>query len=302
MSTEAAFRRHRNRRTSGLLSLLLFACTDGSSFDSGRDAALSVSCGTFYRGTLPKDNSGPSVQALYLARTSFTAGYVGKSFSGVLDPQTVAVAIALEDDVGYWSIDAQAPSPEAPNAPTFHTALSFSKNLSVGAHVLDVWAIDTSGHVGTRRQQPFTIVNNELPVDPLVIQLTWDVDADLDLSVVTPSGTNISSENPSSVVTVPGEVSTATSVGQLDHDSNKNCSADGLRDERISFEKSPEGGNYHVYVTAASLCDEVAAHYRVNAYASGSRVGSATGEFNTISGTTILGRAGRTWVLDVDMP
>jgi hypothetical protein len=278
------------------------ACTDGTSADHGFDANLNVSGGTFFRGDLPISGKGPSVISLYLTRLAFAAGYVGKSFSGVLEENSVAAAIALEGDVGYFSVDAKPPGAENPTAPIFETALSFSRDVAMGEHRLLVWAIDAQGQLGSMATTSFTLLESEVPDSDLAIRLTWDTNADLDLSVEIPNGIVISSANPSSAVTAPGQAPEINQTGLLDRDSNKDCDIDGIRQENVAFVHGCASGHYRVYVSVPSLCGETAVHYRVEAFARSKLLGTATSNLTATTRRASAMQNGKTLALDVVVP
>jgi len=78
----------------------------------------------------------------------------------------------------------------------------------------------------------------------LQINVTWDVESDVDLHVVEPSGEEVYWGNPASA-----------SGGQLDVDSNAACTIDGIRSENVFW---PSGaappGTYTVLVDLWSAC------------------------------------------------
>jgi hypothetical protein len=283
------------------LSLSFGGCGYGSSNDFGSDASLSVRGGRFFRGTMPKEGIGPEVESLHLVRTSIVAGYSGRTFSGVLGKEAVAAAIALKDDIGYWVIDALPPAPENPSAPTFNTALTFAQSVPVGEQRIMVWAIDAFNRTGPSVSQSLTVLKSEPVEGALVFRLLWDTDVDLDLSVTTPDGINVSWQNPSVAITVPGESGTPEAGGSIDRDSNQNCVADGAQKENISFVGAVPPGHYRSYVTVASMCDSMVVRYQVEAYTAGKLVATTAGNEDT-SGEGLIADAGeRTLALDVVM-
>jgi hypothetical protein len=110
----------------------------------------------------------------------------------------------------------------------------------------------------------------------LVISLTWDTEADLDLHVDLPSdgdaGVNeIWSRKPSGLPlgTVGATVDAGLQSGYLDFDSNSQCVIDGRRAENVIFPSTPPNGLYVVRVDTFSLCAEATARWCVRAFANG---------------------------------
>jgi hypothetical protein len=145
-----------------------------------------------------------------------------------------------------------------------------------------VHAVDAGGRFGP----PNTVVLTALaapssvsvPPGPLVVSLTWDTEADLDLHVVNPLGEEIYHDKRTTLDTfspgAPG--SDAGSYGYLDIDSNANCAIDGRRQETVTWVGAPPSGQYSVRVDATSLCGQAIAHYSVRALLNGAAIGQAS--------------------------
>ena len=265
----------------GLSACCATSCLDGQQADAGTDLGLRVAGGALYRGQFPGTSGGPDVQAAYLTETRFAAGYQGKTFTGVLAPDATSAAIALEGDAGYWIVVAGPPLPESPDSVSFDAPLSFSGDVAPGPHRLFVAAADAAGRFGKRAVEPFTLTARPLPQGTLVISLFWDTEADLDLHVVLPDGTEVWRERPNSWSPPRGgepDASAYTTGGRLDFDSNARCEIDGRRNENVYFTTEPPSGKYIVRVDTFSLCDANAARFQVEATLDGRAVGSATGE------------------------
>jgi uncharacterized protein YfaP (DUF2135 family) len=116
------------------------------------------------------------------------------------------------------------------------------------------------------------------------VNVSWDVDSDVDLHVVDPSGEEI----------YYGHTASA-SGGSLDLDSNAGCSLDHKRSENITWPaNSAPRGTYIVRVDYWSSCGVSATNYTVTAQVAGQPVRVQSGTFtgdgdggSRGSGTTI---------------
>jgi uncharacterized protein YfaP (DUF2135 family) len=121
-----------------------------------------------------------------------------------------------------------------------------------------------------------------VPQGALVVSLSWDDGADLDLHVVDPNGVeidkrNINSYQPPPPGAPPEPPGTTHDGGVLDLDSNAQCVADGVRAEHVVWTDAPPRGHYVVRVDTASMCGEAAARWRVEVLLGGAQVAAAQG-------------------------
>jgi hypothetical protein len=292
-----------------LLFALLFSVVmscDRTQSDQGLDAELRVTGAQFFRETMPADGSGPKVQSVTVG-TQFSAGATGKSCSGETDRETTAVAIAIAGDVGYWVLRAGMPSASAIDAPTFTAELSFSSAIRPGPHELVVRAVDARRRFGPEMVKSITVTERGVPDGQLVISLSWDNGANLDLHVVDPSGVEIFKRNinsyepaaPGSPREAPG---TTHDGGVLDFDSHAECVPDGLSTENVVWRDAPPKGHYLVRVDTFSLCGEPIARWRVQAFLRGVRIGAAEGVGTEIDTRYAHDRGAGLLALEVDVP
>lgn len=267
-----------------VLACTLAACTQGASNDSALAAKMRVANAQFVAGASPVAADGPDVEALSLLTNTIWPGCSDKPLAGALGSTATATALALDGDSGYWLVAAGVPDVAAPNFPTFRANAAFSTTLAPGTYALEVRAIDGTGNFGAPRRQTLTA----LPAPPsasvtgaLVVTLTWDTEADLDLHVVDPLGNEIFHGAPRSTsATEPGASTDAGSndgVGVLDLDSNAQCVIDGLRREDVVWASDPPSGDYLVRVDAASLCGAATADWKVEVTHDGSSLTGAIG-------------------------
>jgi len=142
-----------------------------------------------------------------------------------------------------------------------------------------VRATDAAGRFGPPRRQTLTA----LPIAPsraaageLVVTLTWDSSADVDLHVLDPANEEIFRGAPSSRDPF-GESGTGVSYGTLDVDSNADCAGDELRQEDVTWAQPPPRGHYSVRVDTKSLCGSAAARWNVRVTLQGSPLSAASG-------------------------
>ncbi|HET7543760.1 MAG TPA: hypothetical protein VFK05_27995 [Polyangiaceae bacterium] len=255
------------------------ACSAGATDDPALAARLRLDNAQWVVGALPSDAGGPEVAAINLTTTTIWPGLLGKPISGALGPEATAAAIALSTDTGYWIVRAGPPDISAPTLPTFHTAASFSWSLPSGAYTLEVRAVDAKQRFGAPRRQILTALEHapSLAVEgTLVITLTWDSEADVDLHVVDPLGNEIY-HGATNSVNAFGATDSSVNNGRLGHDSNADCAIDGLRQEDVTWAEAPPSGHYLVRVDTLSLCGRPNARWSVQASLNGTSLGVASG-------------------------
>jgi hypothetical protein len=146
---------------------------------------------------------------------------------------------------GFFEIPLAAPTTSA------NVLLTFPQVLPTGNFELYFAAADAQGHIGTVTEAPF----DALVVGTGDVQVTvnWDTDADVDLHVVDPAGSEIYWAD-----------RLAPSGGQLDLDSNAACAADGVSNENITWGVglAPQG-TYTVRLDYWSSCNASQTDYTV---------------------------------------
>jgi hypothetical protein len=260
---------------------ITFGC-DAVTQDQGYDAIMQVDGAQFYRGPMPAANGGPDVLQVTLQTTVVRVGMTDKPIVGTLDESAKAAAIGLDGDVGYFIVQAGAPTFETPGKPSFKTSLAFSHALSVGAHAINVASVDANGRFGALDVTPITVTDPNEPTGKLIVTLSWDTESDLDLHVVDPNGIEIYKGNINSYERPPPgsppDASAYLDGGILDFDSNAACVIDGLRREDVTWKNTPPSGHYLVRVDTYSLCSADSANWLVTATLDGTVVGQTRGE------------------------
>jgi hypothetical protein len=163
----------------------------------------------------------------------------------------------------------------APTLPTFGATAEFSTGIVPGNYTLVVRAVDENGNFGLPKTQ--LLVGEDSPTNPplvgdLVVSLTWDNDANLDLHVVQPDGFELYWNDQSTASETDGG-----SYGSIDYNSNANCVIDGLNREDAIWQQEPPPGQYTVRVDATSLCGAPIANWHVQAIYRGKQIAQASG-------------------------
>jgi hypothetical protein len=225
---------------------------------------LQIEGATFVRGSFPSATGGPTIVNALLARNTIPDTLPLNSFTGDMDPTATSAIIGFSDDVGYWIVPAGGPSPDAPNDPTFNAILNWGSNIKVGSHTLLVSGVNATGNIGSSVPNTLVITSPNAIIAPLVVSLSWDVNADLDLHVVTPDGSEL----------WRGQFSNAD--GYLDCDSNANCVIDDRRLENVVI-NTLQSGTYIARVDTFSMCGQTEARFTVSAIVNGVSVAGASG-------------------------
>ncbi|MDX2019009.1 MAG: hypothetical protein SF187_02115 [Deltaproteobacteria bacterium] len=262
-----------------LLALYLLSC-GGLDPDPGRDALMAVEGALFIPGDFPAGSGGPVVTSVIPARQFGTVGEVDLPLRGTLAPEATAVALGAEGDRGYWRLLAAPPDVSLPGQPVFDVRLAFSRLAHAGPLPLLVSAADDHGRFGPVVRSVLTLAERPSPQGRLVVSLSWDRDADLDLRVVDPRGVVLWSRDPNTAMAVdptsPLTNEERAAGGVLDIDSNAACRIDGMRVEHASWQ-TPPPGRYRVLVDTMSMCGQSEAHWLVQVRRDGAVVAAAEG-------------------------
>ncbi len=270
-------------RARAALALVAFAtCVAGcnaAGSDPGADALLRLSGAQFYRGTPPAAGDGPAVTQLAPSPGDIRRG-PNDAVGGFVDRQATSVAVWLEGDVGYWIVTPGQLDTSQLNQLGFSASASYAATLPAGTYTVSANAADIHGHFGAVTST--NITTDDVPsTDTLIVSLAWDVEADLDLHLVTPDGTEVWSGKINSAPTpVPGQPSDPNGWmqgGILDYDSNANCVIDGRRQENVYWTVAPPSGHYIARVDTYSMCGTALATWHLAATLDGQSLGLATG-------------------------
>lgn len=260
----------------------------GTTSDPGLAADVRIANAQYVEGAMPAATTGVAVTAIDSLNNTVWPGQINKALSGRVAAGARAIAIGFPGDTGYWIVVPGAADLNMPDELTWSAKASFSTELSIGPHDLDVAAIDDNGAFGTPATLSLTTRDRGLDLTDtrLAISLRWDTESDLDLHVVVPGGPppivwsgNLNSYTPPQPGEPPDPGGPATG-GILDFDSNSQCMIDGRREENVVWRGAtaiPPGGTYAVLVDTFSLCAAVTAHWTVDVYVDGTNAAHAEG-------------------------
>jgi hypothetical protein len=247
--------------------LLCGACS-GADPSSGQQAYFTVQGAQYIPGPIDitAHDPAPTVSAPSAATLELFPGVANKKMSGSAGPNSTAVLVGLQGDVGHWVVPVQDPDVNTVGRYTFSFSASFSPLTPAGdGGVLSVVfrATTRDGKIGPALALPMTMDTPQIQ-GALVISLAWDTEADLDAGV-----NEIWSRKPSGLPlgTVGATVDAGLQSGYLDFDSNSMCVIDGRRAENVILPSTPPSGRYVVRVDTFSLCAETTARWCVRALA-----------------------------------
>lgn len=291
----------------GRAALLIAAATagcGGASADPGLDAYLRLSGAQFVPGAIDSLSATPDagvadggtpapvVSGINIRTNTVAPGVQNLPLSGDVENGT-SVLVGLAGDSGHWIVPAPTVDFLLVNNYVFETRLSLSPSTPPGPQALLFRGVSADGTVGPALQVDVN-VTSALPAGALVIGLTWDTNADLDLHVLAPNPNDpttpieIWSKAPVGLPPhVPGQppltgadlAAAQAAAGKLDFDSNANCVIDGRRQENVVFTQGPPPGTYVVRVDTFSLCGQPDAQWQASAaLGDGTPAGSARWE------------------------
>jgi hypothetical protein len=266
----------------------LAGCT-GVTAAPGLDADVRVAGAQFFPGAMPAPTGEARITSVDSPSNTIRAGEINKALAGRLTRDGAAVAFGLVGDAGYWTVPAGVVDSSFPDELDWSARLSFAPDLPDGPRPLAVAAVDGAGRFGPPTLQTLTVAPHSAPLagTRLVVSLSWDTEADLDLHVVLPGSPSITvwSKHPSSYVPPgPGEPvdpNAIAAAAALDADSNSQCLIDGRREENVIWHgptAMPPPGRYAVLVDTFSLCAAPTAHWTVDVYRDGDATSIAHAE------------------------
>jgi hypothetical protein len=266
-----------------VLAVALVGCGDSQAAPSGLDEPVRITGGQFVEGSFPESHdSGPAVSAVSIRNLELLEGTPGKSVTGLAGPGSLSVAIALQGlGHGFWVVPVGGEDLDAPGSFDWGASLSFSTDVPGPTPKLAFAAADSSGQFGPVTTQTL-FVKSRMATGHVVASLTWGIDADLDLHIISPSGKELSPKHPNTIAS-DDDGKPVKGSGLLDHDSLAGCIPDGLRTENVVWTDSPEDGAYSVYVDLFSACGKPAANFKFSL---------------SVDGQSVLEKAGR--LLDID--
>lgn len=152
------------------------------------------------------------------------------------------VIIGIDGVDGYFRIDKSALTEISTNYYTF--SLAISPTLILQSIKFRIAYVDINGHVSNY----YVLNSSEIPAGTGLLQIhcTWQKHNDVDLHVLEPNGEEIFFGNDRSL-----------NGGELDVDSNPNCSLDYIESENVTYKDGAlvEAGVYTVRANLYSACN-----------------------------------------------
>jgi uncharacterized protein YfaP (DUF2135 family) len=231
---------------------------------------------------------GPAAQVQSLA-TVVNGGSVQETITS--DQEFTMVRVALEElsSPAPSATDATAEPPQPSGTPAlgYHEiklkqastevaiVVTVAQSLPGQQFALYFAVVNAAGTQGPLAAQSVQAIG--VGTGNVQVSVSWNVDSDLDLHVVDPSGEEVYYGNDQSA-----------SGGQLDLDSNPNCDIDGTRNENITWQEAP-AGTYTVRVDLYEACGVTPTEYVVTIQVVGQPTQTFTG---TIEGEGDVGGEG----------
>jgi hypothetical protein len=225
----------------------------------------------FVAGDLPSGVTGPKISLVSFPNSTLIAGQAGTSLSGDADSNAYTVSFRFASiGSGYWIVPVGPLDFTNPGQNSWSATANFSHKIVPGKYALDFVASDNAGNPGPLYTTAITF-NSSMPSGHVVFALTWDSNADLDLHVLSPDGTQLSPKHWFSTATVAKQADGGwpPGVGFLDRDSNANCVEDAWREEDVSFPGDPDPGTYVFSVDEFSACGAPATNFVFKMYVDG---------------------------------
>lgn len=275
-----------------LLTVLMLATSCGGiETTAGYEQPFSVRAGAFKDGALPEGTNGPSITTLSSNLQFVKPGANGATIGGNVAEPAYSVGVRFADaGDGYWVIPAGALDPITPGERTWRMVVDVSVEAEPGPQQLEIVAFDAEGRPG-----PKTVVTacvgslipdnqnscNPKAAPPLVVAtLSWDTDADVDLTVIAPDGQIF--DRSKRQLTENGKV-----VAKLEADGVAGCITDKRPLENFVFNEFPSlGGQWSFYANLFDACGKTAVTYTLTIY---QRVDNSDGTFSQKVISTVHG-------------
>jgi hypothetical protein len=253
----------------GILALCAVSACGGSGSTNdarqivgGASGGTGAAAATFHGGSLPAPHGSVTATApttgmgINGGSTNFTVS----SSTGTI----VTVYVSVSGESGYWEI------PVPPGTTVADILLTFAQQIAMGRTVNIIFeVVDSTGNVSQPVMTPTQII--VVGTGDVAVALSWDVNNDLDLHVVDPTGNEVYYGN---------TYSTDGTTMLLDLDSNAGCAIDGVNNEHVVWPhgKAPHG-TYTVRVDNWQNCQSAAANYVVTVEVTGHAPQTFQGSF-----------------------
>ncbi len=261
---------------------LLVACGVPSTI--GADEPLSVERGQFFEGEWPESKeSSPRVTSPVIS-TVLRERLRGANFSGLVSDDAKAIGVRIDGHgFGYWLVPSGARDAQSPNSLAYSFNANLQDTLPPGRHTLQLVGFDRDGRAGPVSESTICVQSlrpdngnacfPQIAPPALVLSLEWDSAADLDITVVFPTGEVVTAGRPG--VLNPDD-STAPPIARLVADSNNDCRQDSRQREDVVFDELPPPGTYSIHASLYRNCGSTSVSYSAS-YASRTQSGDTYG-------------------------
>ncbi|HET9934526.1 MAG TPA: hypothetical protein VFQ35_27670 [Polyangiaceae bacterium] len=234
-------------------------------------------------GETPEASDLPSIAAVDLNSLIVTQGG-SKSISGRASANATSIGIAMEGvGAGYWVVPTRSQDPitgeltwGVASANQSGLVADFDLGIESGVRPLHLVAFDETGRAGiqfiqklcVRSAVPDNLNSCEPSVTPpeAVFSLSWDVNADLDLQVLTPDGLLVTPKRGSTIDPDADAGSAPGPLGTIDHDSNANCVSDGVRRESLVFQTESPSPGYLFFANLHDACKQPVVRFNMQVW------------------------------------
>ena len=197
---------------------------------------------------------------------------------GYSDPQGVSTVsqliVAANGDVGYFTVDLDGSASKT-------VTVTINNDVQDPALTVGFAVLDATGLCSNYWTTTFDLI--QTGTGDVKVALNFDMDVDVDLHVVDPSGEDVYYGN-----------KTSASGGNLDLDSNAGCSIDHVNNENVFWAAgSAPHGPYTVRVDYYDACQTGTVNYVVTVH-NGNQVDTYTGQFTEADADNGGSGSGRT--------
>jgi hypothetical protein len=261
-------------------ALVLAIGCDSTEFTAGFEEPFVAQTAAFKDGALPVGVIGPEVITFTSGPSLVNPGAHNVVIGGNVSEATYAVGIRFADaGSGYWLRPAGALDPITPGARTWQMLIDVSVDAEPGPHQLEVVAFDSEGKPGPKRTLPMCVASSipdnqnaclKTAAPPLLVaSLSWDTDADVDLTVIAPDGTILNRGKRS--IAAGSKV-----IARLESDGVAGCVTDKRPIENFVWNETL-AGSWQIYANLFDACGKTAVTYTLTLF---QRIDNGDGTFS----------------------
>lgn len=256
------------------LAALLAAC-DGADLEPGRDLQVRVPGAQSAVGQL-RSGDGPAITLVELRTPTLQPGVDRYLLSGRAVKAATAIHLAVLGDDRYWIVPTALPDPSAPDELGFSLRFAVRADRAPGPLAIRLQAVDAAGRRGPVETAELAVAP-AIPEGALVVRLSWDSVADLDLYVVDPTGRRLGPDDPNTYAppppgSPPDPPDAWQRGGILDRDAGAGCGIEGPLAEHGIWRQAPPAGAYTVHVDLADPCTSAAVPWQVEVHLDGALI------------------------------